>query len=71
MSAFGNHLCIASVEAHLKTYDSGVAATFSCSWVSGIKDKNPIVASIDYVGNVEEILELNYGGLKVTVLACR
>jgi hypothetical protein len=59
------------VEAHLKTCDSGIAATFSCPWVSGVRDRNPVVTSVDYVGNMEEILELNYGRLKVMVLACR
>jgi hypothetical protein len=68
MWAFGNHFCIASVEAHLKTCNSGVAATFSSPCISGLKDKNNVVANIEYVG---EILELNYRGLLVTVLACR
>jgi hypothetical protein len=71
MWAFRNHLRVASVEANLKTCDSGVAATFSRPCIAGVRDRNPIVANIEYVGNLEEILELNYGGLMVTVLACR
>jgi hypothetical protein len=71
MWAFGNHYRVASTEAHLKTCDSGVATTFNRPCISGVRDRNPIVASIEYVGNLEEILELNYGGLQVTVLACR
>jgi hypothetical protein len=59
------------VEAHLKTCDSGVAATFTRPCISGIRDRNPVVANIKYVGNLEEILELNYTGLPVTILACR
>jgi hypothetical protein len=67
MWAFGNHLQV----AHLRTCDSSVAATFLRPCRSGVQDRNPVLASIEYVGNVEEILEVNYGGLFVTVLVCR
>lgn len=71
MWAFGNHLRVRSAETELRTCDSGVAATFLRPCRSGVRDRNPVLARIEYVGNVEEILEVNYGGLFVTVLACR
>lgn len=70
MWAFGNHLRVVGVEAHLKTCDSGVAATFHRPCRAGLRDPNPVMADIEYVGHLEEIIELNYGGLCVVVLIC-
>ena len=71
MWAFGNHLRVRSVETQLSTCDSGVAVTFLRPCRSGMRDRNPVLARIEYVGNVEEILEVNYEGLFVTIFACR
>ena len=70
MWAFGNHLHVLGVEQHLKTSDSGVAATFRRPWRSRVGDPNPVVADVEYVGHLEEIVELNYRGLCVIVLFC-
>lgn len=70
MWAFGTHLRVQSVEDHLKTCDSGVAATFRRPWRSGVRDRNHVVADVEYVGCLHEIVELNYGGLCVIVLLC-
>jgi len=48
MWAFGNHFRVASVEKHLITCDFGVAATFSQH--SGLRDKNLVMANLEYVG---------------------
>jgi hypothetical protein len=61
MCAFGNHLWVVSVEAHLSTLDSSVATTFEQECRYRSNDWNPIMASIEYVGWIEEILELDYG----------
>ena len=70
MWAFGNHIRVASAERQLVTSDSGIAATFRRPCRSGLRDCNPVMANIEYVGTVEEILEINYRGLCVTVLVC-
>ena len=70
MWAFGNHPCMAGVEQHLKTCDSCVAATFRRPWRSRAGDLNPVVGDVEYVGQLEEIVELNYRGLCVIVLFC-
>ena len=68
--AFGNHLRVASAEIHLTTCDSGVAAIFRHLCRSGPRDRHLVLADVEYVGQVHEILELNYGGLCVIVLLC-
>ncbi len=68
MFAFGNQIHVSSVEEHLTTFDSGVVATFEQECRLGTNDWRPILAKLEYVGWVEEILELNYGVLKIVVL---
>ncbi|CAM6062576.1 unnamed protein product [Sphagnum tenellum] len=70
MFAFGNHFHVSNVEEHLTTFDSGVVATFEHECRSRPNDQRPILAKLEYVGWVEEILELNYGALKTMVLLC-
>lgn len=70
MYAFGTHIQVSNVGKHLTTLDSGVAATFEHKCISGPNDQRPIIAKLEYVGWVEEILELNYGVLKIVVLLC-
>ena len=67
MWSFGNHLRVAGVEHHLRTCDSGVAATFRQPWRSGTRNRHLILADVEYVGQLQEIVELNYGGLCVIV----
>jgi hypothetical protein len=55
----------AKCQEHLTTFDNGVATTFDHECRS-----MPILAKLEYVGWVEEILELNYGILKIVVLLC-
>ena len=70
MWAFGNHVRVQGVETELRTCDSGIATTFHRPCRSGAGDINHVYADIEYVGNVQEIVELNYGGLCVVVLIC-
>ena len=71
MWAFGNHYHVASAEAHMKTCDSGIATIFSRPYQLGLCDQNLIVVEVEYVGNLEEIIELNYKGLCIVVLLCK
>jgi hypothetical protein len=61
---------VVSAEEHLTASDSGVVATWKQVCVSGPNDLRPVVANLEYVGWVKEILELNYGVLNIVVLLC-
>jgi hypothetical protein len=71
MYAFGNHIHVSSVEEHLTTKYNGAVATFEQLCVFRPNDQQPILAKLEYVGWVEEILEFNYGVLKKVVLLCK
>ena len=69
MTAYRMHLRCRTTELAKQTTDSGVAATFlqSLSW--GMLNSNEdIYTNIEYVGFIEEILELDYGRHCVVVL---
>lgn len=68
MYAFGYHFRVRSAESHLRTCDSGIAATFTRPCRSGIRDRNVIIAAVEYVGHLDEILEVDYGAVRQTVL---
>lgn len=70
MYSYGNHYRVLSSEQSLKTTDSGVAATFKQLCRNGIRDTNQVNADIEYVGHIEEILELNYRRHCLVVLVC-
>jgi hypothetical protein len=70
MYAFGNHYRVLSSELPFKTRDSGVAATFRQVCRNGTRDRNQVNADVEYVGHIEEILELNYRRHCLVVLAC-
>lgn len=70
MYAYGNHFRVMSSEMSRKTADSGVAATFRQVCRSGIMDDHEVTADVEYVGHIEEILELNYRRHCVVVLVC-
>ena len=62
--AFGYHYRVQSAEIPLKTCDSGLAATFVRECRAGVRDNNPVVAPVEYVGHLEEIIELDYRMLR-------
>lgn len=70
MYAFGNHFRVLSSERPRKTCDSGVAATFTQLCRNSSRDGNPLSAEVEYVGHIEEILELNYRRHCLVVLVC-
>jgi hypothetical protein len=70
MWAFGYHLRVAPAEIHLKTCNSGIAATFRRLCRSGLANRNPVQADLEYVENVQEIVELSYQGLCMVILIC-
>ncbi len=70
MHAYGNHIRAASVKEHLTISDYGIMATFEEEYILGPNDQIPILAKLEYVGWVKEILELNYGVLNTIILLC-
>jgi hypothetical protein len=70
MYVFRNHLRVSNEEEHLTTNDNGIAVTFEQECVLGAKDQRPIIAKLEYVSWVEEILELNYGVFNTIMFFC-
>lgn len=66
--AYGYRYRVRSAELSLKTRDSGIAATFERECRFGLRDPNPVVAAVEYVGHLDEIIELDYGIVKQVVL---
>jgi len=54
----------------ISTYDFGVAITFEQECCSHFNDPKLIMASLEYVGQIEEKLELNYGRFQTVVFLC-
>jgi len=70
MYCFGMHFRVRSAEASLVTRDSCVIASFTQEHRWGIHNGSPIESTTDYVGYIEEILELDYRNHCTTVLVC-
>ena len=62
---------MASYERNFLTQDCGVAATFVRPWRSNARDPNPEEVNIEYVGDLEKIVELDYRRTCVVVFVCR
>ena len=70
MYAFGMHLRVRRAETALVTWDSCVVASFICQLRWGLCNGRPIERTHDYVGYIEEILELDYRNHCTTVFVC-
>ena len=71
MYAYGYHFRVKSAEeAITKTCDSGVAAFFRRPCRSGRRDVNSVDANLEYIGQILEIVELNYGRHCTVLLVC-
>jgi hypothetical protein len=71
MYAYGYHYRVKSAEeAITKTCDSGVAAFFQRPCRSGRRYGNSVDANLEYIGQILEIVELNYGRHCTVILVC-
>ena len=71
MYAYGYHYRVKSAEESItKTCDSGVAAFFRRPCRSGRRDDNVVDANLEYIGQILEIVELNYGRHCTVLLVC-
>jgi len=69
--ALGFYFQVASYETRLETQDFGGAATFRRPWQASARDRNVLDADVEYIGQVKEIVELDYRGTCIVVLVCR
>jgi hypothetical protein len=60
---------MANAEQNLSTIDFGVVATFQQKCHSCSNHQNLVLASLEYVGWIEEILEHDYGKLQNIVFS--
>ena len=60
MYTHGMHFRVQSAENDKVTCDSGVAASVVCRTVGRLGNESQHWGSHEYVGSIEEILELNY-----------
>jgi hypothetical protein len=65
------HLYYKSVEEHMNASDSGVVAAFDRVHRVSANDSSSLLRKEEYLGWVEEILELNYRDHCVVILACK
>lgn len=71
MYSYGYHYRVKSAEETItKTCDSGVAAFFRRPCRSGRGDENEVDANLEYIGQILEIVELNYGRHCTVILVC-
>jgi hypothetical protein len=71
MYAYGYHYRVKNAEESItKTCDSGVATFFSRPCRSGRRDEHLVDANLEYIGQILEIVELNYGRHCTVVLVC-
>jgi hypothetical protein len=70
IKAYGMHLRVRRTEGDKITCDSLVAATFLQPERGTESAMQPTMTPVEYIGWIEEILELNYGGHYVIVLLC-
>jgi hypothetical protein len=64
------HLRVRSAEEDKITCDSAVAATFLQPMRGTKNEDQPTLIPMEYIGWVDEIIALNYGGHYVIVLLC-
>jgi len=71
MYAYGQHFRVddEAGRSHV-SFDSGVACLAIQTCKSSRANRNPVEATLRYVGIVKDILEVEYGHLKYNVLRC-
>ena len=70
MNAYGIHYRVKTAELSLTTCDSGIAAKFRRPWRSRLRDHNLVEAVVEYVGYLQEIVELDYTSHCVVIFVC-
>ena len=71
IKAYGMHLHCKSIEEHISAFDSGVVVAFNCVYRVGANDLSSLLRKEEYLGWIEENLELNYRNHCMVILACK
>ena len=71
MHAFGMYLHVRSSECGLVIWDSCVVVAFTEQLRCGILNGRPIERTMEHVGYIQEISELDYRNRCTTVLLCK
>ena len=71
MYAYGFHFRVRSAEQSItSTCDSGVAVVFRQPCRSGRRDRNVLNEELEYIGEIDEIVEIDYSRHYVVLLVC-
>lgn len=71
MWAYGHHYRVERVDAKRRSFDCGVMVDFKQSSRASSKDKNVIEGNLQYVGKIQEIIELDYRSFKCSIFKCK
>lgn len=71
MWAYGRHYRVDSVDVKREFFDCGIIVDFKQSNQSSSKDKNIVEGNLQYVGKIQEIIELDYCSFKCCNIKCR
>ena len=71
MWAYGQHYHVERIYLKICSFDWGVMDDFKQSSQLSSKNKNIIEVSIQYVGKIQEIIELDYWSFKCCIFKCR
>ena len=71
MWAYGHHYRVERVDAKRRSFDCGVMVDFKQSSRASSKDKNVIEGNLQYVGKIQEIIELDYHSFKCCIFNCK
>ena len=71
MWAYGRHYRVERVDVNRRTFDCGVMVDFKQSSRASSKDKNIVEGNLQYVGKIQEIIELDYRSFKCCIFKCK
>ena len=71
MWAYGRHYHVEIIYIKRCSFDYGVMVYFKQSSRASSKDKNIIEGNLQYVGKIQEIIELDYWSFKCCIFKCR
>jgi len=67
MWAYGHHYRVERVDEKRRSFDCGVMVDFKQPSRASSKDKNVIEGNLQYIGKIQEIIELDYRSFKCSI----
>ena len=64
---FGHHFHIKKVDEKRQTNDCGVSTSFEVECCSHANDRQPVISTLQYYGEVEDIIELDFVSFKKVI----